>query len=138
MLVHSEHRRNAMSKSPGHQQHSEHKIRVSPAGLRMAVMLGNEVLAESSDVLKLEEDGYPVRYYFPRADVRMDKLQPSATTSYCPYKGDAGYYNVAVNGRSLPDAVWTYAQPYDERRDLAGRLAFWDDKFCQLKVEARG
>jgi uncharacterized protein (DUF427 family) len=125
-----------MTQSPGHQQHPDHKIQTQPLRQRMSVTAKGEVIAESNDVLQVKEDGSPVRLYFPRSDVNMNKLQPSETTSRCPFKGTARYFNVVVGNVVLRDAVWSYEQPYDEHRDLQGRLAFYDDKVPELHIGA--
>lgn len=121
-------------RSPGHQQHPEHQVieRREPAQLRVEV--GGEVVADSQDVIAVDETGHRTRYYFPRADVRMELLAPSAATSHCPFKGDATYFDVRASGQDLTSAAWTYAQPYDEHVALAGRIAFWDDKLPTLTI----
>ena len=123
-------------KSPGHRQEPGHKVREQYLDQRIKVDIAGEVIADSTDVIRLDEDGCPARYYFPRADVRMERLERSDTTTQCPFKGTAHYYSIAGRKGRFDDSVWTYEEPYDEHRELAGRLAFWDDKVPDLHVTA--
>ena len=86
-------------------------------------------------MIKIDEDQHPPRYYFPRADVNMGKLEKSATTTACPFKGTAHYYHLHLNNQTFEDAVWTYEDPYDEHLELKDRFAFYDDKFPDLHIE---
>jgi uncharacterized protein (DUF427 family) len=87
-------------------------------------VLGGEVLAETDRAVELHEQGLPVRLYIPRDDVNMDLLTPSNTTSHCPWKGDATYFN----GPGAQDVAWTYDQPIEGRDDITGHLSFFDAK----------
>lgn len=121
-------------KSPGHREHPEHAVRESHPDQRFVVEVGGQRIADSRDVLKVEEDGNPARYYFPRSDVTMEKLVPSESTTRCPYKGVAHYYGVRAGDRTIADSVWTYEEPYEEHDALKDRVAFWDDKFREISV----
>jgi uncharacterized protein (DUF427 family) len=126
-----------MSKSPGHQKWPEHKVLETPVGQRVTVEIDGQIVAESSDVIRVDEDGSPARYYFPRGDVSMDKLQRTATTSECPFKGTAHYFSLAMDGgkrAKLADAVWSYEEPFDEHQALKDRLSFYDDKYRNIHV----
>lgn len=124
-----------MSKSPGHQKMPEHQVREERVAQVVKVRVGDEVIAESEDVIRVVEDGAPLRYYFPRSDVHMETLQPTDTTTDCPFKGRARYFDLNVGGTAIKDAVWSYEMPYDEHVDLAQRLAFYDDKYPQIRVQ---
>lgn len=78
------------------------------------------VIAESNDTVVVERN-----HYFPRESVRDDVLTPSATTSFCPWKGTASYFSLEVDGKTNADAVWYYSDPKDAAKEIKGRLAFW-------------
>jgi uncharacterized protein (DUF427 family) len=124
----------AMNKSPGHQSMPNHKVEEERVPQAMKVDINGQTIAQSSDVIRVKEDGHPDRFYFPRSDVEMSKLERTATTTECPFKGKAHYFNIHLNGQRLNDAVWTYEQPYDEHRNLKDRVAFYDDKIPEIHI----
>jgi uncharacterized protein (DUF427 family) len=108
---------------------SGHRITTNPSARTVRVEHGGEVLAESSRAVELHETGLPTRFYLPREDVRTDLLTPSATTSHCPFKGDATY----LSAPGAEDAFWVYEQPSeDAAQPVAGLLAPWPGRVTVL------
>jgi uncharacterized protein (DUF427 family) len=99
-----------------------HRITTRPFTGTVRVRRDGQDLALSSRATALDETGLPTRYYLPRDDVRMDLLEPSETTSHCPFKGDATYFSAA----GAKDAFWVYESPSeDDAMPIAGMLAPW-------------
>ena len=78
------------------------------------------VIAESDDIVTVEGNAY-----FPRDSVRGEFLQPSDTTTVCPWKGTASYLSLEVDGQLNADAAWFYPEPKDAAKEISGRVAFW-------------
>jgi uncharacterized protein (DUF427 family) len=78
------------------------------------------VLAESDHTILVEGN-----QYFPPEDVTRALFEKSATSSYCPWKGDASYYSVVVEGKRNEDAAWYYTEPYDAAKGIKDYVAFW-------------
>lgn len=64
-------------------------------------------------------------HYFPAEAVDKALLQPSTTTTICPWKGTAHYYTIAVDGAENRDAAWYYPDPKPAAAEIKGRIAFW-------------
>ena len=124
-----------VSKAPGYRKWPDHHITERHLGKRVSVELNGEIVADSDSVILVTEDNHPPRYYFPRDDIRLEKLAGTATTSVCPFKGTASYFSITAGGQALTDAAWSYAAPYEEHAELAGRVAFYVDKFPQLQIK---
>jgi uncharacterized protein (DUF427 family) len=118
-----------MSNRPVLQPTAEHPITVEPTGKHVTVRINGEVVADTDDALTLQESTYPAVQYIPLSDLAQSMLQSSDTTTYCPFKGDASYYDVTTPaGETVQDAIWTYEQPYPAVADIAGHVAFYPDK----------
>ena len=114
-----------MNPAPGFKQRPDHRIVTRSAGRRVQVKLDGELVADTKNAIRMEEGTYPAVYYFPRDDVRMDRLERTSHKTHCPFKGDASYYSFKDGAQN---AVWSYEAPYDEMQSIAGLLAFYPDK----------
>jgi len=110
----------------------DHPITLTLNGHHVTVRAGGRLIAESDRALNLKEASYPVVIYIPRADADMSLLQATTHTTYCPYKGDCSYFTIPAGGDKAVNAVWSYEQPYDSVREIAGYLAFYPDRIDAL------
>jgi len=83
------------------------RIDVLRSSRRVLVRFDGTVVADSTRPRMLIESGLPVRFYLPREDARTEMLEPSSTTTRCPYKGVAHYWSLRDGAVLEPDIVWT-------------------------------
>jgi len=113
----------------------DHPITITPNPRRVRVTAGDIVIAETSKALTLKEAKYPAVQYVPRQDANMELLERTDRVTHCPYKGDASYYSVKADGKTLDNAIWTYETPFPAMTEISGHLAFYPDK---VKIEEVG
>ncbi|MBC7468683.1 MAG: DUF427 domain-containing protein [Ramlibacter sp.] len=85
------------------------------------------VIAQSDDLVVLEGN-----QYFPLSSLNRDYVTFSNHKTSCPWKGQASYYSLIVDGELNPDAAWYYADPKPQAEEIKGRVAFWKG----VKIEA--
>ena len=105
-----------------------HDIEVTSGTDQVVVRVKDTVVATSTRPLVLTETGSPTRYYLPAADVKMELLKGSTTTSHGPFKGDAVYWSVNTGDGLAEDVVWSYPEPFPRVEKIMGMLAFWSEK----------
>ncbi len=104
------------------------RIDILPSSRHIRVEIDGVTVADTRQPRLLFETGLPVRYYMPKGDVKMELLTSSDLITSCPYKGDARYYNVTVNGTVHPNLVWWYPFPVEESNRIAGYVSFYNEK----------
>ncbi|WP_043359935.1 DUF427 domain-containing protein [Belnapia sp. F-4-1] len=112
----------------------DHPITIMPTPQRVRVILGGQVVAETSRALTLQEASYPAVQYIPREDAAMEMLARTPRSTHCPYKGDASYYSIAASGRQAENAVWSYESPYPAMAAIKGYLAFYPDRVDAIEI----
>jgi uncharacterized protein (DUF427 family) len=85
------------------------------------------VLAESDKTVVVEGN-----HYFPPDAIKKEYFAESSTQTHCPWKGEASYYNVVVDGQANKDAAWYYPEPNPAASEIRDHVAFWRG----VKVEA--
>jgi uncharacterized protein (DUF427 family) len=106
--------------------------RVEPSAARVVVELDGQVLADTRRSLRVLETSHPPVFYIPAADVRTDRLRPSARRStVCEFKGTARYYD--AGDRSA--VAWSYASPSPGYEAIAGCYAFYPGRVDRATVD---
>jgi len=121
----------ATNPAPGFKNAPRSRIATRPAGMRVQVIVGGDVIADTRAAIEMKEGDYPAVFYLPRQDVRMERLERTSHTTYCPFKGKASYFSIAGG---TENSVWSYERPYDEMLDIKDLLAFYPNKVDSISV----
>jgi uncharacterized protein (DUF427 family) len=78
------------------------------------------VIAQSDDTVVVEGN-----HYFPVDSVNVELFEDSDTHTHCPWKGQASYKTIVVDGERNPNAAWYYPSPKDAAAEIKDRFAFW-------------
>jgi uncharacterized protein (DUF427 family) len=116
-----------------HPRNPYHRVDCMATGRRLRVALGDVVIVDTTETTGVYETGLAPRLYVDREQLLVDVLRPSATTTYCPYKGTASYWSAVVGEDVVPDVAWSYETPYAECEAIAAYLSFDETK---IGVEA--
>lgn len=112
------------------------RVDVLHSSRHVRVLVEGSVVANTKRPMLLFETGLPVRYYIPKLDVRMDLLSATSTRTRCPYKGEAVYWSLDVDGHHLEDIVWSYPAPIPEIPKIENLLSFYNEK-VDIEVDGR-
>jgi uncharacterized protein (DUF427 family) len=86
----------------------------------MQAIWNGKVIAQSDETVVVESN-----HYFPRSSLADECFSQSNKSTHCPWKGDATYLSVTVEGEVNTDAAWFYASPKDAAKEIAGMVSFW-------------
>ena len=109
-------------------EYPDYQVALEQNPERVRVTLHGEIIADSSRTLLVRETRHAPVVYFPREDVRFEWLERTDHQSFCPFKGEASYWNLRVGERSEANAVWSYEDPFEQVAGLADYLAFYPDR----------
>jgi uncharacterized protein (DUF427 family) len=112
----------------------DHPITIERNPSRVIVSVAGRVVADTREALTLREATYPAVQYVPRKDVDMSLLERTDHATYCPYKGECGYYSIPVGGERSVNAVWTYEAPYTSVDEIENHLAFYPNRVDAIEV----
>lgn len=106
----------------------DYRIAIHPFPDQVRVSYNGVELAKTRNALLLDETGHNRVFYIPLADVRMELLEHSQHQTHCPLKGDASYWSLKLPGEEQENLIWAYQQPFAEVAEIAGHVAFYQDR----------
>jgi len=106
----------------------DYRVDLEPNPEHVRVSFAGELLADSRRTLIVRETKHEPVVYVPKQDVRFERLEPTDHESFCPFKGEARYWTIRVEGRVEENAVWGYEAPFEQVSGLAGYVAFYPDR----------
>ena len=86
----------------------------------MRATVNGTVIAESDNTVVVEGN-----HYFPPESVNMEYFAGTDRTTVCPWKGTANYYTLSVDGETLDNVAWYYADPKDAAAEIRDHVAFY-------------
>lgn len=96
-----------------------------PDTREVLILWGGTEVARSRRALRLLETAHPPTFYLPPRDVAVALLRPAGGGSFCEWKGAATYWTLADGERRLERVAWSYPDPLEEARAIAGHFAFY-------------
>ncbi|MBW4488513.1 MAG: DUF427 domain-containing protein [Trichocoleus desertorum ATA4-8-CV12] len=99
--------------------------RLEDSPKHIQVVFNGVIIADTHQAKRVLETSHPPVYYLPPTDIHSDYLIPLAQTSWCEWKGRAGYYTVAVGDRQAPNAAWFYPDPTPAFESIKDYVAFY-------------
>jgi uncharacterized protein (DUF427 family) len=94
------------------------------------------LVAESHRPWRLLETAHAPAYYLPVQDVRTELLLPSATRTWCEFKGRAAYGDLHVpEAVPVRDACWWYPEPTQRYVPIAGAICFYPQRVDRCTVD---
>jgi uncharacterized protein (DUF427 family)/class 3 adenylate cyclase len=113
----------------------DYEIRFERRSGRVRVAFHGREIADSSRAIIVHETRVAPQYYFPPEDVRFDHLEKTDFKTHCPFKGNASYWSIVVDGVRAENAAWGYEEPYHDAETIRGYVAFYRDKISALQDE---
>ena len=109
--------------------------RVEASGEHVVVRLGDSVIVDTRDVVRVLETSHPPVYYLPRSAFAVGVLEPAAGSSFCEFKGAAKYLTLRSGNAAAERAAWYYPTPSPGYEALADRVALYPAAMDSCEVD---
>ena len=111
------------------------RIDTIPSSRLVRVVLGGEIVAESTRTHFQFETNMPTRYYIPMNDVRMALMSQTDSQTRCPYKGIASYWSAELGEEKFEDIAWSYPDPVSDCPRIKNLMCFFNERVSAIHVD---
>ena len=122
--------------APGFVARPDHRVDLLPERRRVKVVFGGVTVADSNTALRVEETGHEPVHYLPEKDVRLDLMHPTEHHTRCPFKGEASYWSIDIDGQTHDGVAWSYDAPIPAAGEITGLLSFYPER-VQVTVDGQ-
>lgn len=102
--------------------------RVEEMNQHIQVIVDGVIVADTRRAKRVLETSHPPVYYIPPEDVKLEYFSRDRHATWCEYKGEASYYTLTLNGKTIQNIAWFYAEPSPSYTAIEGHLAFYPSK----------
>lgn len=99
--------------------------RLEHTNKHIQVIFNGVAIADTHNAKRVLETSHPPVYYIPPSDIKMEYLVRTPQSSFCEWKGYAGYYTVAVGDKRVENAAWFYPNPTPSFATIKDCVAFY-------------
>jgi uncharacterized protein (DUF427 family) len=111
--------------------------RLEDSSDHIQILFNGITIVDTHRAKRVLETSHPPVYYIPPEDIKMEYVFPSSHSTFCEFKGQASYYTITVNGKSVPNGAWYYRNPSKGYEKLTNYVAFYPGKMdaCYVNDE---
>lgn len=109
--------------------------RLEDSTKQLQIIFNDVVIAETSRAKRVLETSHPPSYYLPPEDIRMEYLIPTSRSTFCEWKGQAGYYTIAVGDQRAENAAWYYPVPTSAFASIRNYVSFYASRMQACYVD---
>lgn len=109
--------------------------RLEDSPKHIQITFNGVILADTRHAKRVLETSHPPVYYIPPTDIQMEYLQLTRRSTFCEWKGSAGYYTVSIRDRTEENVAWFYANPSPRFADLKDYIAFYPSRMDACTID---
>lgn len=87
----------------------------------MKAVWNDVIIAESENTVVIENN-----HYFPPDSINKKHFINNEHHTFCPWKGEASYFDLKVKNKTNESAAWYYSKPKEAAKVIQNYVAFWN------------